>query len=90
MKSITIDDQTHVPLKWVVGVALTLLTTGGGGVFWLSTMYSDLAQAKREIASQKEDQKETVKTLRRMERALLKVQIKMGIEPEIQPNDDKF
>jgi len=82
MKSLTLDDQTRVPFKWLVGVAVFMLTTGAGGVFWLSTMYSDLAQAKREINEQKGDQKEMRKILERIDRGLLRVQIQLGIDPE--------
>jgi hypothetical protein len=79
MKSLTLDDQTKVPFRWLIGV---VVGTVAGGAFWLSTMYSDLAQAKREIAEQKVDQKDIKKTLERIDRGLLKVQVKMGIRPD--------
>jgi len=82
MKELTLNDQTSVPFKWLVGVAVFMLTTGAGGVFWLSTMYSDMAQAKREINEQKGDQKEMRKILERIDRGLLRVQIQLGIDPD--------
>lgn len=86
MRAVEINDQTQVPLAWLVTVSVFLATTGAGGVFWLSTMYSDLAQAKRDIVETKSDNREIVSTLRRLDRNMLKVQVKMGIRPE--PNED--
>ena len=46
-----------------------------GGIFWLSTMYSDLAYAKKDIS-------DLQSVLKRVERGIVKMQIKMGIEVE--------
>lgn len=46
MRVVEINEQTKLPLGLVAGLVCTLV----GGVFWLTMLYADVAQAKRDIA----------------------------------------
>ena len=65
------NERTKIPITWFFIALMTLV----GGIFWLSTMYSDLAYAKKDIS-------DLQSVLKRVERGIVKMQIKMGIEVE--------
>ena len=79
-RQIEITENTKIPL-YIVGVVFVFISTSGvGGVFWFSTLYADVAQAKKDISALYDGQKETSKILRKLDRGMIRVQDKLGIE----------
>lgn len=81
-EAIKVDDRTHVPLIWLAVVSVFLMSITATGSFFISALNSDVIQVKSAIADEKKEKSETDKFLRRLDRTLLKVQLKMGITPE--------
>lgn len=71
-----LGDKTKIPLIW----AAALLVQTAGGVAWITTLQSDVAQAKVSIAEQKAELKEQGETLLILQKGMVRVQTKMGIE----------
>lgn len=82
-----IGEKTKIPIVWAAFALAFFITTGSGGIAWLTTMHSDLAQAKQDIVDGKSRDAEIMKTERRLERRLIKIEIKMGIPVEDSEDD---
>lgn len=86
MMAVDINEKTKIPFAWMIAVSAFLATSGAGGVGWLTTMHSDISQAKKDLVEQKTEQKEfqreVIKVLRRLERSQIKMQEKLKILPE--------
>jgi hypothetical protein len=72
----SMTEKSSIPLIW----AAALMMQTAGGVAWITTLQSDVAQAKSAISEQKTELKEQGNDLNILKRAIVRVQTKMGIE----------
>jgi hypothetical protein len=82
VRQIEITENTKVPLSALFSLLAIFCTLGVGGIFWISTLYSDVAQAKRDIIEAKADNKETQMSVRRIEAGVQQIKYKLGIKSE--------
>lgn len=72
MRVVEINEQTRLPLSLVAGFVCTL----AGGIFWLTMLYADVAQAKRDIDGLRSE----IKVLHDINARLARIEGKLDIE----------
>ena len=74
MKS-ELNEYTHVPLGWIWGLIVVSVTVFGGGTFWLTTLYTDVASAKAQLI----EVKTKVEILEKIDKRLSRIEWRLGI-----------
>lgn len=72
MKVVEINEGTRLPL----GLVISMLGSVVGVVFWLTTMYADLASAKEQVKELKVE----IKVLNRIDKRLSNIEGRLGIQ----------
>lgn len=70
-----LSDKTLIPL----GIAVLAI---GGSAMWLTTLYMATEANGRDIQEVKVNYSNAEKMLQRMDRRILQIQLKLGIQPE--------
>lgn len=77
MKVVEINENTRLPLGFVISLAVMVT----GAVMWLSATHSDVAIAKSDIASLKDEKREEQRILRSIDNRLSKIEGKLEYLP---------
>lgn len=79
MKVVEINETTRLPLGWVVSIVGGLIGGVVGGVFWLTVLYTDVAYAKRDLASLEDKVDQKLELLNRIDKRMARMEVKLGI-----------
>ena len=81
MKSAEINEKSTIPISLLIVVAGAVVSIA----LWLSSMFADVAQAKRDIIELNQKDKEKSHILNKLDHGLIRIQERLGIDV---PNEE--
>ncbi len=80
MKSIELNDHTKIPVSWIFGLVAFILPLLVGGIVWLTTLYSMVAQATQKSDKAEARLDKEIEMLINIDKRLSRIEDKLNIK----------